>query len=346
MSFTQKILIPLSDQVDTSVLEHRNVFEGEGDRITLFSVIQLYDDFDDNSIDPAKWNVTDSGSNVKEQNQQLEVTGNSNWNANGVVSDIAESFSAAECRFTVTLDNTSDNITTGYSNLTTLTVSTGQFGCFQTGPADNKIYFGLNGGTLDTGFVYTNGKTYKVRIVYQNPGWKMYIQSDDDATYSSEIEVFSTITDSTGPFYFQHNVRQGANLPLDDVYMFTEYSTASPSPAAIWVDMPVGAGVDMSTAKCWMFKDGVIQAAGNTDVKFKYAANNGALSSALTLTALRAEGNPTITDDTNSFKAVGVYASDGSYESKSSAWLEVDAIFPENGGGGGLGIINGGILNV
>ena len=105
-----------------------------------------------------------------------------------------------------------------------------------------------------------------------------------------------------------------------------------PDEAKEMVDANVNS-IDMSTVKCWMFKDGIIQSATNTDVKFKYAVNNGSLSASKTLAELRAESDPTISDVTNSFKVVGVYASDGAYESKSSAWLEVDVIYPDGAGG-------------
>ena len=35
MSFTQKVLVPLTDQNDTGDIAHKNVFESEGDRIAL-----------------------------------------------------------------------------------------------------------------------------------------------------------------------------------------------------------------------------------------------------------------------------------------------------------------------
>lgn len=350
MSFIQKILIPLSDQVDTSLVEHKNDFEGEGDRIALkqIDILLIYDDFNDDSLDPAKWNESDTGSNITETNSRLEHEGNNNWNSNGLVSvDCWDLVAGHEWRFTFSPYAISDTMY-GPATLSNLTITENSAFLYPNQLGD--FYAWINGAGTNTTYSYIPGKTYKCRIVYQGPGWKFYVQSDDDATYSTEVEIYSTVTDSTGPMYFHLNslTTMAGKSWLDDVVIATEgYSDTSPSPAAVWSALPSGAVVDMSTAKCWMFKDGVIQEAGNTDVKFKYAVNNVALSSSITLAALRLESDPTITDAVNSFKAVGVYASDGSYESKSSAWLEVDVVFPEDAaGGGGLQLINGGIINV
>lgn len=335
MSFTQKILFSLTDHVDTSDIEHKNVFEGEGDRIGLKPVVLLTDNFNDNSLDEDKWNVTGT---VVEQNQQIEITTASSWNINGIVSDNAynSDFIALDIKSiapsNVNINNMGGLVasnTLDYSNANSVMIHFSY-----NGPADVYVY--INGLPVNTGYTWITGKTYNKRIVYQNPGWKFYIQSPDDVTFSSEVEIYSTVTDSIGPFHVQLQGGHAAGTVIyDDVILTGSWVTSSPSPASVWAALSVGAVVDMSTAKCWMFKSGVIQLATNTDVKFKYAANNGALGSALTLANLRLESDPIISDVANSFKAVGVYASDGTYESKSSAWLEVNVEFPEGTGGGG-----------
>ncbi|MCK5607522.1 hypothetical protein KAR91_36905 [Candidatus Pacearchaeota archaeon] len=331
MSFTQKILIPLSDQVDTSAIEHKNVFESEGDRIALAS---FGDDFDDNSIDLEKWNVIDTGSgSVVEQNQRIEITGSGTWDETGLISDNSFALVAGQ-ELRAQIYNGDRKTLIGLLSGTSLTITPAN-GCYLSITGSNNFNATINGSSTDTGYNATDGKTYNTRIVYLNPGWSVYIQSPDDATYATEVLVHTTATDSTGPLYVHRNTGGSGTSYLDDVSVLKGYPTSSPSPAAVWTGIPAGAVIDMSTAKCWMFKDDVIQPATNTDIKFKYAINNGTLSTSLTLAALRAEdlsGTP-ITDSVNSFKPVGVYASDGTYESKSTAWLEVDVLYPEGGGG-------------
>lgn len=335
MPFIQKILFPLTDHVDTSAIVHKNILEGEGDRIALKSnVIIIVDDFNDNDLNTDIWNEVDSGSNITETNQRLECKGNNSWNANGLVTDTT--IPTNEWRYTIT-PVASDNIGMfGPNASSSLDITTNGIQLF---PASaNDFYVRLNGASFNTGNDYIAGDIYKVRIVYQNPGWNVYVQSDDDATYNTEVLIYTTATDSTGPFYFHINMlaSTGGVSHVDDV-QYLGYSSESPSPVTVQTALPVGSVVDMSTSKCWMFKDGIVQPATNIDVKFKYAINNGSLSSALTLSELRAIDltSTPITDVVDSFQCVGVYASDGTYESKSSAWLEVNVTFPEGAGAGG-----------
>ena len=337
MSFTQKILFPLTDHVDTSKIEHKNIFESEGDRIALklAPTIIFSDDFTGTVIDTAKWNESDTGGNIS-QDDQIEGKGSSAWNVDGLITDNSQALSDGvelDLQF-IPNEVAQPNGMYGFCASSTLTI-TGQTALLYFS-AGNFLAW-VNGSGTDTTYNYTAGKTYNIRIVYQNPGWKYYVQSPDDATYSTEVEIHSTLTDSTGPMYAEFNFYYSVGLSyLDDVDIIAAaYPTDSPSPVAVWSSLPVDAVVDMSTIKCWMFKDDVIQAAGNTDIKFKYAVNNGSLGTSKTLTAIRAESDPTISNASNSFKVVGVYASDGAYESKSSAWLECDVVFPSGAAAGG-----------
>ena len=85
----------------------------------------------------------------------------------------------------------------------------------------NMIVY-INGTDTASGYLASDAKTYTFRVVYQNPGWKVYCVSPDDATFSSEIEIYSTTTDSTGPFYF-HAQNIGTTMEwVDDVNIGTE----------------------------------------------------------------------------------------------------------------------------
>ena len=306
MSFTQKILIPLSNQVDTSFLEHRNIFESEGDRIALLGESDFFPTMTANNA-PSPYVVSASSEFATLQTWRAcdnNFTGISNsWATNSVTSGW----------WKIDLGSGNDEIAKVYT-ITCLDHATGP----ARAPKD-WTFEGSNTGA------FAGEET----ILDTQSGITDWTQAEKKSYPFSNLTSFRyyrwNITANNGDATF---------LQIQEFEAQVGFFTNSPSPVAVWTAIPIGAEVDMSTAKCWMFKDDVVQAAGNTDIKFKFAINNGALSASKTLTELRAESDPTITDAANSFKAVGVYASDGSYESKSSAWLEVDVVFPENGGGG------------
>jgi hypothetical protein len=367
MSFTQKILIPLSDQVDTSLVGHDNVFEGEGDRIAL-KIDGSSDEFEiateqdiKSGGDGAKsydWNVLNSA-NADIIDVNITNSGRLTIDLNAVNSQYANAIFTAPFVY--------KNIT-GDFDVETLVISNAdaiseRAGLIVYDPAASagedwisvhSAFSGIgvklqsmNTVNSSTAFLEISVSNLYLRIVRSGSSFSTYSK----ATAGAEWLLRATYTRAdfgssvqvgliAAPFNTSNNF-----IAEYEYFRPKAYATSSPSPGAIWTAIPsVGAVVDMSTAKCWMFKDGAIQTAGNTDVKFKYAANNEVLSVSKTLTELRAESDPTIADAINSFKAVGVYASDGAYKSESSAWLEVNVIYPD--GGGGLGIINGGVIGV
>ena len=384
MSFTQKILIPLSDQVDTSFIEHKNVFESEGDRIALdlpsridgTKLLMNFEGKADESTDFTGIDLSDSrhdiGVNATAQidsaysqdgTSSLLVDGNSDW----ISVFMSDDFDFGNGDFCIELyHRPSSSVTNNAIFISGVTTSSaynvllytkhtaagGNMAAFLIG--DDSTQYPLLGDTAHTLNVWQHIAVFRI-------GNTVYMSKDGTIVASVDVTGVTLRTPTSpldigrgGANEYAGNIDMVRIVKGDGVYSSGGfippssflYPISSPSPATVWTAISVGAEIDMSTAKCWMFKDGVIQAAGNTDIKFKYAINNGSLSASKTLTELRAESDPTVTDALNSFKAVGVYASDGSYESMSSAWLEVDVIFPENGGGGGLGIVNGGILNV
>ena len=89
MSFTQKILIPLSDQVDTFDIVHKNVFESEGDRIALKLTgnIIVADDFDNGSLDTTNFGTsTNANGSVVETTELSVISPNSPTDASLIYS--------------------------------------------------------------------------------------------------------------------------------------------------------------------------------------------------------------------------------------------------------------------
>jgi hypothetical protein len=182
------------------------------------------DDFDDNSIDTARWNEADTGTNITETNQRIEGRGDGSWNANGLVSDnpIALTEGLTWC-FTMVAKNLDNAVAfLGPCSSSTL-LFLGVQSCL--------LYFGysaglwtvyLNGAGYSTGHGWQADKTYHFRIVYKNPGWEIHVQSPDHGNYSDETLIYSTSTDSTGPMYFHANFKSPAGLTyLDDVVVYT-----------------------------------------------------------------------------------------------------------------------------
>ena len=283
MSFSEKIFIPLSNQVDTSALEHLDIFEGEGDRIALSGP-------GPGNIDPEASNLSQSGLVAFSASSLLDGVTNQN---SGFHTD--SSGAGSYLKINLGVGNTQ-----AWGRARFYIYLAEAHAVWDIQYSDNN----LDWFTAYTGFDVSGGTGWK-EVSWPRNGahryWRFYkTDAAQNGGWHSELEMYGV-----------------------------PYDTTSPSPVAVWTALPLDAVIDLSTAKCWMFKDGIIQAATNTDIKFKYAINGGTLGSALTLSELRAIDLSTtpITDAINSLKAVGVYASDGSYESKSSAWLECDVEF-------------------
>ncbi len=317
-----EIKIPLHTGAYPTGLEGYETFEAGDDGIRL-DPTRFSDDFNDNSIDVSKWNEADSASNINETNQRIEGKGNDLWYGNGLVTDNSVALAEGmEFKYSVTPQLTGYNLGMfGANSSSTLAVGGVQccllwFG----GGSPTAFNVWLNTISQATAYTYAANKIYHIRIVYQSPGWKIYVQSPDDTNYCLEVEVFSTATASTGPMYSHANFHSSAGLSyLDDVsiegYIFT-----SPATTGVWTALPAGI-LDMSTARLLILKDGVVQAATSTDVKMRYYYNNGGASSWLTLEDFRLESDITVTNITNSVKVETQYITDGSYQSASRAFL-------------------------
>lgn len=339
MSFIEPIKIDIWDGNDTSTLVGERTFESIDEEISIYIQPIIYDDFDDNSIDGAKWNETDSGSNINETNQRLEGKGNLSWNTNGIVSDISWVYEypqrLQEWHFQIVPYNVYDLIGMfGPSTFSALSI-TGQAALLFI--HRDGFFTWINGASVDTGYNWIGGRTYNCRIVYQNPGWKYYIQSPDHAAYSTEVEIASSGSDSIGSMYFHANFYTNGGLSyLDDVKALA-YPTTSPSPAEQWNSLPLDSVVNMSTIRI----PEVMNSVDGGSVEYQYAVGGqdvgggeDALNGTwLTQTELKAEANPTITDATNSFKIVPQYISDGTQKTTSQSFAIVDVEFPEAVGG-------------
>ncbi len=374
MSFIQKILFPLTDHIDTSDIEHKNIFESEGDRIALIG------DGDSNLL--VLGTGTDGSTDfpdISSSNHTVTAVGDAQ-----VETGVTDPFGGNDGVYLGDgiLDHLDINGNLSDFDLGSESwVAEGFFYLNEATGATSRGLFGFGGGfggwNGTNGHIYicnigSDGKFYFqywagsiVTISFTSPnfstGWNFAQLTNDSVNnqfkirineivkYTSSAIIISTITTplkftlgdiaSGGAawkgwlsnFRLSREVTRPTATPTE--YFAGAYATNSPSPAAVWTALPIGAVVDVSTAKYWRFKDGVvITSLTDTDVQTKKASNGGSLGAAETLSAFRAGSDITITDATNSLKAVGVYASDGTYESKSSAWLEVDVLFPDAGG--------------
>lgn len=299
-------IIAMSNGVDIpGDVTHSEVFEAVPEKVQL--AVANYDNFDDNSISTVLWNESDTGTNITETNQRLEGKGNNSWNVNGLISDVSVSLITNRTYAAkLTTGHTSIVGMFGFLNNATLAISATQSALFYFGDG-GVIYIWLNGANVSAAYSYLAGKTYNLRIVYQNPGWKFYIQSPDDATFVTEVMVYSTTTNSTGPMYHQLNFYGSAALSyIDNVDVGAGYTTTGPSPAAPWNYVPKGSKVRLKTARVLGYKNGIIVSdVASTDVKFKYAQDGGSLSGTwLTQSGLRAIGDITIANDPEAAQSI------------------------------------------
>lgn len=375
MSFTQKVLFPLTDHIDTSVIEHKNVFEGEGDRITLKA---WGDDFDDSSLDTDNFGTSVNSDGVITETTSLSIDSpdsiddaailyyktvlnpraTKNWGLSYKFKcqDLASgTFLFLELWQGAGTPVVTDSTTWASGRIALIAQgSTGQIRFLYLNTSSTAIYWNGTIWTTTPSDAYSGslGTDYVAKL--RNDGTKLYFElwnSGESSLLASAETPWSDVKAESGNLYSlagepYTNTYYGEMI-LSNFTHTNRYATSSPSPAAEWVVLPIGSVIDVSTAKYWRYKDDVlIESLIDADVQTKKASNGGVLGSAETLSAFRAGSNITITDATNSFQVVGVYASDGTYESKSSAWMECNVIFPDGAAGGGLGVINRGLINV
>ena len=347
MSFTEPILLRLSDQNNTIYIAHRNIFESEGDRIALIPAPELED------FEAGLGNYAVLNSAVRNTNQAhggsygIECP----FQGGSTIEKLHRQFTVPSAgSFYIEKWMRMDNITDGGA-AHVMTFMAGSIGSdLWRGPHlayIGGIGFQWNDGGWNTisGSIISANAWYTIRATFDLgvPHYSFDIWDAGGTPVASQASMgFINANPFAGVAVWDwmgmHTKSGTGNIYWDDITNggASAYPTHSPSPAYVTSSLPIGAEVDMSTAKCWMFKDGGDPLdADNEDVKFKYLSNNGSLGASFTLENLRLEDNPIITTITNSFGVVGAYASDGLYESKSSAWLECNVIFPTNGVAGG-----------
>ncbi len=177
------------------------------------------------------------------------------------------------------------------------------------------------GGTATsdiTGFALDSSKDLVIGVNIGSNAAKDGLRRDSaaPANYYESFKAASNEAGDTAPAGFAATATTFAIVSkIEGVYSIT-----SPATTGTWTALPKGT-LDMSTARCVVFKDDVVQAATSTDVKFRYYANGGAASSWLTATDLRAETDVVVTDTTRSIKIESQYISDGDYQSASRAFV-------------------------
>lgn len=336
---TKTILLPISDGADVSGLSHADILNSIAEHLRTVQAESIYDDFADNYIDTAKWLEVDSASNVNETGEKMAIAGNNNYNTNGVVSKTEFAKTSKNVQFfTVTIPSGCQFFGGLVASSLALSVSNPSMMQIYFHPNLN-IYVQFNGASYDTGYNWIANKTYYVEIEYQNPGWKVRIQSEDDSNYTTITLIYQTVTDSTGSLYFQAQTYDtGVTCQVDDVGTKTYVSSVSPATVATSLD--VGTIIKWSTARNVVYRDGVVQAETSTDWKCQKAVNDGAYNGTwLTMShgtpslGLKGQTNDTITTLTNSVKVQGQYNSSLQYEIKTYRGVFVDVDIPIGGGG-------------
>jgi lysophospholipase L1-like esterase len=143
--------------------------------------LNVSDNFNDNSLDTAVWNETDSGTNVNEQNQRLEIVGNNAFNTNGVVTDdyVEGTYAVMDLSFTTPTPLTGNkHLLAGFAKSSTLAISGIQQLFLYIDPNQtNKLYVRYATGTnYDTGYTLVASTTYDLRIVWMRESQFVFIK--------------------------------------------------------------------------------------------------------------------------------------------------------------------------
>lgn len=280
---------------------------------------ELFSDiFTGTTIDTAKWDETDSGSNIS-QNNRLEGKGNAAaWDANMLKSDNSFALPGMELKFKVETGGTTGHYIFGLG-ATAFAVNSASL-YFVSGGGFTAV---INGGTTATGYNWLVNKTYNVRIVYQSPGWKLYVQSPNDTYYTGEVQIYSTATATTGPLPINLNFFSTTTYYVDDVYVYSGYPTDGRVAETPWI------AIDQNTLDATIPINIIVNQIATlqgfssfTAHKFKWAANNGSynddwITHAALVTALQGIA---ITNHTNSLRIKVQFNSNGSQPSDISGF--------------------------
>lgn len=162
------------------------------------------DNFDDNEIDTDKWGKSElTVGGITETNGRIEGYGGGQWDVNGLITAVAHPLNKsliAEFTFEAAAVHVETII--GFLAGSVLKYNH-THSCAIYFKSSGLISFMVNGAEIISTYTYMAGKKYKVQILYTDPGWEVYLQSNEDDDYEGPTRILDTSTDSTGPMYFQ-----------------------------------------------------------------------------------------------------------------------------------------------
>lgn len=189
----------------------------------------IYDDFNDNYIDPDKWLVT---AGVTETNQRLQVVGNAVWDTRGAVSKAIALYrqdnnqitfqvnSAAATSLLMSMQTVNNALNLNHA---------GTFSLFFTTAQD--ILTKTNGAAgVDTGYNWAASTTYTVTFKCKagGQGWQVYING---GAFTNQL-LYDGGTQSDSQYYFAFQVLTANTAWIDNVD-FPAITVTSISPT-VW----------------------------------------------------------------------------------------------------------------
>lgn len=262
-----------------------------GGSVGLTDVI---DNFNDNSFDTSIWNKVDPATNITEQNQRIEIDRSSAvWNVAGVIRKAAITRAAGtsfRLKFYVPAVQ-EPFILIGFNrSATVLDWDDPNSFALAYLAADNGFYvYGSDAGAgTDTTYNGVPGNWYTARVAFKAAGFKVYVQSDDDANYATETLVYESSSDTNTTWYAYFQQYSGDGY-YDDAALVYDTGIASVHDAGeTYIDAGDGQSLDFSTFS--------VSSTGSPTLRFRYdsSADSGhspSYGSWLTLAQLQAESN-------------------------------------------------------
>lgn len=297
----------------------------------------LADNFNDNSIDAAKWTKKESSAGFAvEQNGRWEnnITSSPGWNNEGFISAVSSTGNMSEISFTV-IPAANTGCMIGFAK--SFAIANGAYIYFLgdgTGARGLHLYIGGSdvAGPFTT-TTYTVGKTYNCRISRLSATtWRFYIQSPDDANFSTE-QASGTISWTPGAaIYFSMNLYRYSGTASAFVDNVSWGSYASSSPTAILVDTDSGIAGSIFDMSSISNRENLGGETGSINYKYAYGEDVNPTNwnaSWLTLAQLQAEADVT----GRYFRLQSQHVSDGT-KNASLQDLTIDATITSASGGG------------
>ena len=184
------------------------------------------DDFSESSLN-ARWTETDGGTNIAQTNGRIEGKGSgAAWDINGIISGAAYPLNK--------------NLSAEFTFEAPTALVQAQFGFTASSSLDNnnanqcEVYFletGLisvmvNGSEVTTTYTYLAGRKYRVQILFTDPGWEVYVTSEEDDDYDDPVRIINVSTVTTGPVYFQMQFYTAITCYFDNWFVKSPYVPA------------------------------------------------------------------------------------------------------------------------